>query len=110
MGRLIISKKPPPYYRMLTDDITLTASDDRVILTHDSATDVTVTIPDGLLQDFQIAIARKGSGIVTLTFGGNVTIGGVTATDKTINAASMVSLIFDDLNSCFLLGGASDVV
>ncbi len=57
-----------------TGNYTLAAGDNLNILTFNSATDVTLTIPAGLVIGFNVSVYQIGNGKVTITGAGGVTV------------------------------------
>ena len=60
----------PPTISPKTGNYTLTAADNYSVLTFDSATDVTLTIPTGLQIGFNVSIYQIGAGQVIISGGG----------------------------------------
>ncbi|WP_108867290.1 hypothetical protein [Aquimarina aquimarini] len=64
----------PPSVFPKTGNYTLTENDNGNILTFDSITDITLTIPNGLPIGYNISIYQIGNGKITISGAGGVTI------------------------------------
>lgn len=63
-----------PVIKPQTSDYTLTAGDDGNVLTFNSTTDLTLTIPAGLEEGFNISLYQIGTGRVTIVGDAGVTV------------------------------------
>lgn len=82
----------PPTVSSKTGDYTLTAADNYSAITFDSATDITLTIPSGLIIGYNVSIYQIGAGQVTIS-GAGATIKNRLSRFKTAGVDAGVGII-----------------
>lgn len=94
-----------------TANYTLTGSDSGQVITVNSASAVTITLPqtstESISQGFQVAIIRRGAGTVTVAIEGSDTIESVTSYVSIANqygSASVVKIVAGSPNTWSLIG------
>ncbi len=87
-----------------TGNYTLVASDNLNILTFNSATDVTLTIPTGLVIGFNVSIYQIGNGKVTITGAGGVTVKNRLSRFKTAGLDAGVGIVCTATNVFHVTG------
>ena len=93
-----------PLVKPQTSDYTLTALDDGNVLTFNSNTDVTLTIPLGLETGFNVSLYQIGSGRVTIVGANGVRVLNRLSRFKTAGTNSGVGIICVASNSFQVTG------
>ncbi|WP_062058023.1 hypothetical protein [Aquimarina longa] len=83
---------------------TLIESDNRNILTFDSTTDITLTVPAGLPIGFNVSIYQIGNGKVTISGAGGVIIKNRLLRFKTAGLDAGVGIVSTDTNIFHITG------
>jgi hypothetical protein len=91
-----------------TTDYTLQSTDNRSVLTFNSATPVTLTIPAGLPVGFNISVYQLGIGQVQILGSGGVTVRHRLSRTKTAGQDAGVGIVATATNSYHLTGDLSN--
>ncbi|MEW7290747.1 hypothetical protein [Aquimarina sp. 2304DJ70-9] len=87
-----------------TGNYTLVAGDNQNILTFNSATDVTLTVPAGLTIGFNVSVYQIGNGKVTITGAGGVMIKNRLSRFKTAGLDAGVGIVCTATNAFHVTG------